>query len=1757
MTKRVKSVKPSCCVNWRLRVVSLLLVPIQIFAVWPAHISLGAIIDQPEAGVLTSSGFPSAQPLDPTSHIKPNRTLPKVDAASKWHLSETPSDAELSALRVFQEPLIPVGAPTSASENQALAGAIRGFVEEGDAQGIDGLTNFLNQFPGSSWRASLLANLGAVWRLRGHWSKALDAWEEAWPLVARETGPEKKALGDYVLGELAQLNARLGRAERLKSLFAEINDRDIRGAATEKVAGARQGLALMRTRPQDAFRCGPMALKQILLGSGKATRKDEKTIIESASTEQGMSLLEVRNLATKLGMDYQMAKRSPGAEIIVPSVINWKVGHYAALTDARNGKFIAQDPTFGNGTLISQQTIDQEQSGYYLVARGQLPDGWQPVSETEGQSIWGKGNAGANSEPPPPGVAPSVRCPKESPGMADYNVDSARVSLSIMDTPVGYRPPRGPAVRFTVSYQQREIAPVQTPTYSNLGNKWSFNWISYIVIDPANQAADATAYGPGGGTLHYTGFNSGTQSYAPQRETQESLVKIGLDQYEKRFPDGSKQIFALSDGAPVSRKLFMTQSIDPLGNTLTYTYDGTFRVVAVTDAIGQVTTLSYELASDPLKVTKVVDPFARQAVLEYNGAGQLWKITDSIGLTSEFTYGSGDFISKMTTPYGETSFAMGETGDTYRWLEITDPQGAKERVEYKSVGTLPASDPANTVPVGILTLNNYLNYRNTAYWDKKAMAEAAGDYTKARITHWLHSDDINVASDIPESTKLPFENRVWNNYPGQTWPAGTGNSTSNKPSKVARVLDNGTTQLYQYEYNSFGKTTKMTDPLGRVTTYVYAANGIDLLTVYQRNPAGASLDPEGQHADKIAALTYNAQHEPLTTTGASGKTTVYVYYPNGQVHTITNAKNEATTFAYDASGYLQSITGPIAGAITQFAYDGFGRLRTTTDSEGYTITVDYDAIGGDSTKSMDRVAKVTYPDGTYEEITYDRLDPEWTRDRLGRWSQNFYDALRRLVVTQDPLYRITIYNWCNCGSLEGITDPNQNTTSWVRDVQGRVTDKMYSDQTSIHYTYETTTSRLKSTLDAKGQSTNYTYFLDNNLQQVSYTNAQIATPSVSYSYDPVYNRIASMADGTGTTGYSYNPVAVPPALGAGRLASVDGPLANDTITYSYDQLGRAISRSINGAANAASMVYDTLGRTQTATNPLGTFTYSYVNMTNRIDHLDIPSGQKMQYAYFDNLGDQRLKQIKNLNPSGGIISQFDYLYNPVGDITSWTVRQGGAATAATYTLGYDAADQQRSAMLKKVQGGTVLKQYDYDYDAAGNRYTNQDGSTITTASFNNLNQLTSQSGGGKMHFRGTVNEPSSVTVAGNSASVDGLGNFDGVADVVTGNNTVPVVATDTNNNVKTNNYQMTVSSGANRTLSYDLDGNLTGDGTKTYEWDAANRLLAINYTGTSNRTEFTYDGLSRKVKIIEKTGSTVTSAKTFVWAGLGIAEERNNSNKVTRKHYPQGVQFVSYNPTTTIPYFYMRDHLGSIREMTDSTGTIKARYDYDPWGNRTKLSGSLDADFGFTGHYYHSPSSLHLAPYRAYDSTIGRWISRDPLGEMAGFNFYSYVLNEPLNFVDPLGLDAALAWAIFGRAAARAGTAEALGLGPENPVADIAAAGLLAWGLYDALRALNENPEGKRQETSCPADGGATNPNTPDPDDPGGNLKKMSDNQLKNDGIDAHLLKRDFLGNQGGRYNISVDTNGNVQLTPVRPGSVPNVNTGFKYHELANLYPLG
>jgi RHS repeat-associated protein len=212
--------------------------------------------------------------------------------------------------------------------------------------------------------------------------------------------------------------------------------------------------------------------------------------------------------------------------------------------------------------------------------------------------------------------------------------------------------------------------------------------------------------------------------------------------------------------------------------------------------------------------------------------------------------------------------------------------------------------------------------------------------------------------------------------------------------------------------------------------------------------------------------------------------------------------------------------------------------------------------------------------------------------------------------------------------------------------------------------------------------------------------------------------------------------------------------------------------------------------------------------------------------------------------------------------------------------------------------------------------------------------------------------------------------------------------------------------GTAKTPAYDLNGNTLTDGAgKSYVWDAENRLTKIIYADNSS-TEFQYNGISQRVRVIEKSAANTTiSDKRYLWAGgTQPSEERDASGTtVLKRYFPQGEQI----PAAAAPLnklFYTKDHLGNIRELTAFNGSLQTRYDYDIWGKRVKLSGTLDTDVGYTGHHHHAKSELILTWFRAYDAETGRWLSADPLGESGGVNLYGYVLGDPINSWDTYGL---------------------------------------------------------------------------------------------------------------------------------------------------------
>ena len=113
------------------------------------------------------------------------------------------------------------------------------------------------------------------------------------------------------------------------------------------------------------------------------------------------------------------------------------------------------------------------------------------------------------------------------------------------------------------------------------------------------------------------------------------------------------------------------------------------------------------------------------------------------------------------------------------------------------------------------------------------------------------------SSSIPHSRKRPLEARAWYSYQNQTGTTSAGDGTA--PTKIARVMDDGSSQFWQSTYNTLGRITSSIDPLGRRTTLSYAANHQDLLEV--RQTTGAIERPVGVLRQLHAHRQPHDEHE--------------------------------------------------------------------------------------------------------------------------------------------------------------------------------------------------------------------------------------------------------------------------------------------------------------------------------------------------------------------------------------------------------------------------------------------------------------------------------------------------------------------------------------------------------------------------------------------------------------------------------------------------------------------------------------------------------------------------------------------------------------------------------------------------------------------------------------------------------------------------------------------------------------------------------
>jgi RHS repeat-associated protein len=362
-------------------------------------------------------------------------------------------------------------------------------------------------------------------------------------------------------------------------------------------------------------------------------------------------------------------------------------------------------------------------------------------------------------------------------------------------------------------------------------------------------------------------------------------------------------------------------------------------------------------------------------------------------------------------------------------------------------------------------------------------------------------------------------------------------------------------------------------------------------------------------------------------------------------------------------------------------------------------------------------------------------------------------ARRERSVIRDSRQQ-TLLGYNAIDKLTSLSDPKNNTTHWIYDVQGRLTAKQYADNSTVTYAYENTTSRLKSATDALGQAKQFNYTQDNRLAGISYANAVHPTPNVSFAYDPYFPRSVSMTDGNGTTHYSYVGGF---SFGALQLQQecfvpTGASTCSYQINYAYDGLGRTNSRTVGGAG-AETFQYDAIGRLTGHTNDLGSFALAYLGQTAQITQrqlLPVSSNMATSWSYLANAGDRRLAGINNVGLSSSQFSNYQFTTTPenfisaITEISDSTIAFPSPSTqTASYNnlnqlavlsgraLSYDAngnllADGQRNytwdaenRLVGITYPGQSGKQTAFTYDGRGRRTaigsTPVGGSTITTS----------------------------------------------------------------------------------------------------------------------------------------------------------------------------------------------------------------------------------------------------------------------------------------------------------------------------------------------------------------------------------------------------------------------------------------------------------
>jgi RHS repeat-associated protein len=1056
-----------------------------------------------------------------------------------------------------------------------------------------------------------------------------------------------------------------------------------------------------------------------------------------------------------------------------------------------------------------------------------------------------------------------------------------------------------------------------------------------------------------------------------------------------------------------------TNTTDALGNVTTFTYDVVGNLLSRTDANLHVRAYAYDSLDRLIAETNgLVDPPPLMLSLPATTPATLNVSTQPDGGVLLQWDGPGMVLTRASNLAGPFEDVLADGAPvTISPFLVPEPLAvACEFYRLRSdAGWFPQSGAlqldlffADSPPTPRVTTYTYdAEGRRTSVTDANSATTWYAYDERDRLTHTTNAlGYVTSVTYDPEGNKLAetdANNRTtWYAYDAQnrlsyiTNALGFVTSYAYDPvgNRIAETDANGhtTTVAYdclnrlvrqtnalgyitQYEYDAgpggggcgCGAATrgtsliaKQTDANGKVTYFKYCPLGRLLTVIRKQTDTADTMDAD----DAVTSYTYDPNGNRLTTatriTATDYLTNWFGYDALNRPIASTNGAGDVTLTTYDPVGNVHTVAAP-NGNVTTNTYDTKDRLIQVDDLIGRVASTAYDAVGNCLSQTdgnnntvqyaydaLNRLVRTTDAMGNSSTNYYDPVgNLTNVVDRMTNATRYAYDALNRRINTVDALACATAYAYDGVGNLLAITDANNHTTAYEYDALNRKVKEIYPDPPPNTRTF---------TYDGVGNVTNRT--------------DQKSVMTI-YRYSDLYFLLQRDYPTDPDDNFTYDL--------AGRMLTAEK--GGWVVTFTYDAANRVTSTTQGG--RVIGYAYNIPARTRTLTYPSGRVITEATDVRERL--ISVNDGAVPPICtYTYDLGNRVVTRAYRNGVMAG------YVYNPNNWITSL------------------------NHVVPPVPGrmGILIAGFAYDYDNEGNKVCQADlwkPEWSEACRYDPAYRLTNYARGNLVNC--AVPAPDKAQ----DWLLDCLGNWN-----VTVTNGVPEFRTHSAAN------ELITINGA--PLAYDANGNLVEDSNCRYVWDEENRLTGVTRRADNQVVgDYQYDPLSRRVVKHANPAGIITETRFFYddWRVL----EEQDALDMTQATYVYGPNYLKealtmYRGGQT--FYYHHNALWSPEAVTDYAGTPVERYAYEAYGAVTITDGlgtpvpqnpwgiprsAIGNPRLFTGQQMDEESGLCYYGYRFYNPDLGRWLSRDPIGELAGVNQYELAGSAPLKHMDSLGLD--------------------------------------------------------------------------------------------------------------------------------------------------------